>query len=425
MFRLISVALACAAMWSLSSSAAAEATKSPVVRAVTMEEAVARALEASSSLRARDQLVTGAEAQIRQSVSLPNPTIEAELENFAGTGRFSNLNESELKLGVSQRIERGGKRDGRLAVATADHAVAKLEHERTRLNVVFAARKAFIEVIAAQESLEIATTRLTAATEIESMAARRVSAARDPLTVKLRAEIATVDARTAREQAEHVLHNAKRTLVLLWNEQRTEFVADKASLVVPSPDHKYESSARSTDIDARELAARLAAARLKLEKANASSDVSVGLGVRRFESGGDLAGVLSLSVPLAIFDTNEGNIDRAAAEHRAAELEVAEARQRLQIELVVIEEEVARSQAELDAVQGAMLPRARAALIEAKRGFGVGAFSYQEIAEAQRILIDLTAREINAWRSLHVAYASLDRLTGASTGHPSEGGTHP
>lgn len=422
MFRCITVALVCVAAWSLVQAAMAEPAPGTRLRGVTLEEAIARALDASPGLRAKDELVAGADAQVRQSGVWPNPTVEAELENFGGSGRFSDLDESELTLAVTQRIERGGKRAGRSSVAEADRDAAALERERTRLGVIFEARKAFVELFAAQAALDNAKVRLKAASEIEAMAVRRVNAARDPVTVKLRTEIQTAEARTARDQAERDLHNAKRTMALLWGEPDSEFAIDATSLKVP-PDAKGQPAHTSPDIEARQIAVRRAEARLQLEQANARSDVSVGVGVRRFENGGDLAGVLTVSMPLAIFDSNAGNIDRAAAEQRAAELDVADIKQRHLTAIAQLEEEVARSRAELDAVRNELLPRAKSALAAARRGYDAGAFSYQEVAEAQRVLNELMGREVAALRTLHIAHADLDRTNGRLSGAPSHQGT--
>ena len=420
MFRYISAALFCAAAWSFVSAAMAE----PNGRAntITMEEAVRRALDASPGLKARDELVAGADANVRQSGAWPNPTIEGQLENFGGSGRFSDIDESELTLGLTQRIEHAGKREGRLAVAAAEREGAVLERERKQLDVRFDARRAFVEVVTAQAALDNAASRLKAAKEIEAMAARRVNAARDPITVKLRAEIQTAEARTAHAQAEHDLHNAKRTLAVLWGEPDAEFAADASSLQPPPGTKRDLAALPSPDVQAREIAAQRAAAKVELERANGRSDVSVGLGVRRFENGGDLAGVLTLSMPLAVFDTNQGNVYRAAAERRAADLDVEDARRRYLTALVALEEDVARSRAEYDAVHDELLPRARAALKAARHGYDAGAFGYQDLAESQRILNELTDREIEALRKLHLAHASLDRLTGEADGAPAEQG---
>jgi outer membrane protein, heavy metal efflux system len=425
MFRCITVALVCVAAWGMVQAASAEPAASSRTRAITLEEAVARALDAAPSLKARQELVTAAQAQVRQSDALPNPTLDVELENFAGSDRFEDFEQSELTLGVRQRIERGGKVTGRHAVATAEHQAAALESERTRASVAFDARKAFIEVFASSAALDAAEARLKAAAQIERMATRRVSAARDPVTVRLRAEIQTAEARTARDQALHDLHNARRTLGLLWGEPDAAFDIDDRSLRSAPAERPKRAESSSAEVRAREIAARRAQARLDLERANAYGDVSVGVGVRRFESGGELAGVLSVSVPLSVLDDNQGNIDRAAAESRAAELDVADARQRHAIAVVGFEEEADRSRAELDMLRKELLPRAKSALAAARHGFDAGAFGYQEIAEAQRILNELNGREIAALRQLHLAHANLDRLSGRADEPSSDQGTSP
>lgn len=418
MFRYITAALACAVAIGL-----AEAGETKSSRAITLDEAVSRAIEASPSLQARGELVAGADAQVRQSGVLPNPTVDAELENFAGSDRFSDLDESELTLSLTQRIERGGKRAGRVAVARADRESAGLDRERTRLDVVFEARKAFIEVVAAEAALDNADARLKAASEIEAMAARRANAGRDPVTAKLRAEIQTADARSARERAERGLRSAKVRLALLWGEPGDDFKVDASSLKLPAGDSKKGVPSASPDVAAREIAARRAAAKVELEEANARSDVSLGFGVRRFENGGDLAGVLTFSVPLAVFDDNEGAIERARAERRAAELDVTDAARRFQAALVVLEEEAVRSHAESEVLRKELLPRARSALAAARRGYAAGAFSYLEVAEAQRVLNELAEREVDALRTLHVAQASLDRLWGGNGAESPDQGT--
>lgn len=409
MFRCITVALVCAAAWSLAHVASAD----PSARRVTLEEAVARALNAAPALKAREELVTAAQAQIAQSGALPNPTLDAELENVGGSDRFSDFEQSELTLGVSQRLERGGKRRNRVALAEAERDTAALERNRTQASVAFEARKAFVELFAAEAARDNAATRLKAAREIQAMAARRVAAARDPLTVKLRAEIQTAEARTAHDQAEREVKNAKRTLALLWGDPTASFEIDARALRNPPRTHAHNAEG-ALDLKVSEIAARRATRKLDLERANAASDVTVGVGIRRFEEGGDVAGVLSLSMPIAVFDDNQGAIDRAAAEERAAALDVADARQRHAASLIALEEEAVRAHGELDALRKDLLPRARTALAEARRGYNAGAFAYQEIAEAQRMLNELAAREIAALRALHIADADLDRLTGHS-----------
>jgi outer membrane protein, heavy metal efflux system len=412
MLRWIFAALVCAGVGCLT-AAAAEPAARITDRKVTLKEAVGRALNASPALQSREELIAGAEAQVRQSAVLPNPELGLELENFAGSGQFEGIEQSELTAAVTQRLERGGKRGARVALAQAERDIAAIERDRSRLDVALEARRAFIEVSAATVLVDIAKARLDTATRVEGLAARRVSAARDPATVKLRAEIQTADARSAHGQAMVALQGAKKRLASLWGEPDVRFSVDTTALFsVPNATPDQAAAVVSPDVAAREAAARRATSKVDLETANASADVTVGLGVRRFEAGGDLAAVASLSVPLTIFDDNQGNIDRAAAERRAAELDVLDAKRVSDRERLTLVEEATRTRAEAVTIRQDLLPRAEQALRIARRGYDAGAFSYLELSESQRTLSELRTREVEALRRLHVALAGLDRLSG-------------
>ena len=62
-----------------------------------------------------------------------------------------------------------------------------------------------------------------------------------------------------------------------------------------------------------------------------------------------------------------------------------------------------------------MIPRAAEAARSARDGYDRGAFSYLEVADTQRALVDLRAREIAALKKFHEAQAVIDRLTGRWT----------
>lgn len=417
--------LVCASFISIQSSSRAETSSSPPGTAVTMAEAVARALKSSPALKAKDERSQAAESNVRQAGASPNPALSVEVENFGGTGRFTDLNESEMSLGVSQRIELGGKQTARVSVASADKALLEMERERLESAVAYEARAAYIELFAAQSSLSIAEAQLKVAEDIERLAARRVSAARDPVTVKLRAQVSTADYRTKREQLLHDLHRTKRALANLWGDEKAEFEIDLRALRQEPVPLTAAQLATSQEVRERQVAAMRAERKFDLETSNSSPDVSLGVGVRRFENGGDVAGVFSVSVPIMVFDDNQGNVDRAAAERRAAQLDVDDARRRHQQQLLTLEEEVERSRTELKSVRDVQLPLARETLAAARRGYEKGAFAFTEIAEAQSILAELEDREIAALRTLHLAHAGVSRLTGVVVEQMTQAGAEP
>ena len=418
MYRLMVAAL-CGAAW-CSSLVQADDIRHPKDRGIAVEEAVTRALAASPSIKARDERVKGSDAAIRQSDTLPNPEIDVELENFAGSGQLRNFGESELTLGVSQRIERGGKRSGRVAVAVAERDIAVIERSRSFLQTALAAQRAFYDVCAAELLLAAHRQGFDAATRIETLAKRRVASARDPITVKLRAEIQTTIARGEVDRAQVTSAAAKKTLAGLWGSTDTNFDVDTTSfLSIPDQDPAVDVSA-SPEMQSAEAAARRADAMVTSENAKAQTDVSVGVGLRRFQADNEVAGVLSLSVPLVVWDSNQGNIERSAAERLAAELDIAEARRIAEHEILTLQADATSARAEAMSIRTQLLPRAEQALTAARNGYDLGAFSYLELSESMRTLSELRRREVEVLRNLHAARTSLAKYAIEQAERPTE-----
>ena len=134
-------------------------------------------------------------------------------------------------------------------------------------------------------------------------------------------------------------------------------------------------------------------------------------GVRRFEETGDNALVLSFSVPLALADRNQGAIaesrarlDKVAVEREAALLDA-------QTRLFEFYQELLQARAEVEALQAQLIPQANEALAQTENGYERGRFSYLEVTEARRELIELQRAQIEAAASYHLVLNEIERLT--------------
>ena len=90
--------------------------------ALTIDDAVARALDAAPLLRAGEEGLRAADGAYRQAGARPNPELLIEAENFAGSGDFNGVGGAEFSYSLGQQIERGGKRRARRAVAAVRNA---------------------------------------------------------------------------------------------------------------------------------------------------------------------------------------------------------------------------------------------------------------------------------------------------------------
>lgn len=401
----ITVLAAMAAMgWAISPAVAASS--------LTLEDAIARSLQASPLLHAGEAAISASGAGIDQARARPNPELEVEVENFTGSGPYSDFGSTETTVTYRQTLERGGKRRARMALAEADQGIARLERRKSAAEVAFETQQAWNAVLEAEAASGNAAERLRLAEDMAAIVQRRVKAARDPLAAGLKADNQVADARAAVMQAGLQLDTAREALAARMGEDAPAIDVDGSGffLMADRPDGGH-----APDLAVSEARIERAGKSFELEKVRTRSDPTIGVGMRRFEDGGDVAGVLSFSMPLAFFDRNRGNIDRAMAERQQAQWLLAEDQRRHAAALRAARAQQAAARMEVAAIRDDMLPRAAEAATSARDGYDRGAFAYLEVADTQRALVDLRAREIAALKKFHEAQAVIDRLTGRWT----------
>ena len=250
--------------------------------ALTIDDAVARALDAAPLLRAGEEGLRAADGAYRQAGARPNPELLIEAENFAGSGDFNGVGGAEFSYSLGQQIERGGKRRARRAVAGAERDIAGLTIERTRLDVIFAAEAAFIDAVAADAGADLARARATSAAETSRAVARRVEAARDPKGAGDSAAAAAAAAASDFARAERERDLAHQQLALLTGIGAPDIALVAPWFAAPPPligDASPDPST-SPDLAIFKAAEDRAEAAVALERAAAKQDPTISLGAR-------------------------------------------------------------------------------------------------------------------------------------------------
>lgn len=148
---------------------------------LTLPQALSRAAAYDPALPAAARM-RAAEAGVRQAGVRPNPSLGADLENFAGTGDIGLADRSEATLYYEQTWERGGKREARGRCGPgAELALARGRASVRALDLLAEVQTAWVEALAAEAAIAVAEERLAVARRLEGEVARRVRAARDPL----------------------------------------------------------------------------------------------------------------------------------------------------------------------------------------------------------------------------------------------------
>src|SRR5262249_12081773 len=150
----------------------------------------------------------------------------------------------------------------------------------------------FIDVVTAQERVSLAreTSGLTERTA--KAIAARVAAARTPQAELSRAQIAVTRAHADQRQAESVLRGTKRSLVAMGRETSPVFDSARADLLALEPLASFEMLqdrlGRNPDLLRFASEARLRDAEVRLAQSQARPNLTVGVGLRRFQATGDV-----------------------------------------------------------------------------------------------------------------------------------------
>lgn len=354
-------------------------------------EALRRAAERNPALIAQGYRERAAEALIEQAGLRPNPTLGLALENFAGTGRVQGVRGLETTVQASQTIERGGKREKRVALAGRGREAAAKEFALRRTEVLAAAAAAYIETLTAQQRLALAAESLQLARKTVAAVDVRVKAGvvSPAESARARATLASSQADQARAAAG--LAAARAALAATWGGSPAEVPDVAGSLQVPGslPGREAFFAKLAThprlDLQQSVIAGRRAA--LELEQAQAVQDISAGGGVRLLRQGSDAGLVAGVSVPLPVRNKNQGNI-RAARETLAGAEQGAQA---VEIELraafTAAWQDLAAAHAAAQNLRRDALPATEDAHAAVRHAYEQGQLPLIDVLDAQRALV--------------------------------------
>ena len=383
---------------------------------ITLAEALARALERSPELRPYDPGRRALEAERLQAGLLPNPAISVELENFAGSGEVTGTKALETTLALSQLVELGGKRSRRVGVVEGELGTFDAEYAVARLDVLAETAIRVTDVAEAQAQVELADHAIELVERTRTAVERRVRAGATSTAERNRTEIALIRARLDAQRARSELETKRASLAAMWGDTSPDFaqvVGDLAQipdLVEFAP--LAEKLMNSPELLKFAAERRLRESELALARAKRVPDFVISAGPRFLNESDDTALVAGLSLPLPVFDRNQGEI--AATKGRVARAvalrDAALIRTRQVLFGLYLAAQQARAQAA--ALTTDAIPQAEEALTLTQRGFENGRFSFLELADVQRQALELRRQVITEQADAHRLDAELERLTG-------------
>lgn len=292
-------------------------------RALTLESAVRYALLRNPEVRVGEARLGEGWGRLKGAGRYPyNPVLEGGAASRQGSERHV----VDFEIGISQRIEVAGQRGDRIDSAHAELAAQRAGLLRAKRLLAARVHLAFVAALEARDLLEVSRVDMELVRRLHHLAQRRLDrGAGTQLDVNVAAaELGRVE---ARYQAFEASYHAKRAalaeamgldpifLPLPQGELHTSHdAATTLEQVVAS------AGARRADLRALRDLETAGRARLELARSQAWPDVTVRAFVAH-EEGSDTVFGGALSVPLPLFNRNQGRIEetRARVERLQAE----------------------------------------------------------------------------------------------------------
>ena len=383
---------------------------------LTINDAYAEVLESNPQIRGAVARIKSAEGNRMQQSLRPNPEAVFEAENFGGDDARAGFDGAEYTFGLQQQFEIAGKRGKRETVALHETEQARQEAMSQIQAMLAQTNAAYMQVIIAQERLKLAKKRVSLAQQTHDTIKKRINAAKSTDIQHTKADIELSAAEVAARKAEKDLSIARMTLANLMGRSALDEnpEADLSVLPVIPTQGVVMQALKNTPMSVMSKVALMRQeAALDLALANALPDPTVGLGVRRFAEDDGSAFLASISIPIPVFDRNQGAIEEAKANVLAASADQEVQRFALERQAMELWQNLVSAKEEVLAYQDGLLPSAQKAYGQAREGFDRGAFTFLDLLDAQRTLFDVQESHLAALHTFYQAKAQVDMLSGA------------
>ncbi|WP_237140724.1 TolC family protein [Pseudomonas silesiensis] len=376
---------------------------------LTIDQALETAFANNPDLAAAQWEIGITQGDRQQAGLIPNPELSWEAEDTRRNSRTTTVM-------INQPIELGGKRGARIDVASRAQDAAGIELERKR-NVLRAdVIQAFYSSSTARQRLLLARQSLELAERGLRVAQGRIESGKSSPVEGTRAQVQLSEVRLELRRAERDEANAYQQLAQVMGAPLPAFtsVGDSGRSMpkVPEPSLLLNRIGETAELRLAKLQIEQREASLGLEKAQRIPDLTVSVGSQYDERERERVNVVGLSMPIPLFNRNQGNVlaaarrtDQARDLRNASEL-------RLRTEIQTTLDQWMTANTEVTSFNQTILPAAQSAVDTATRGFEMGKFNFLDVLDAQRTLISARSQYIQAIAEATDAWVRIERIFG-------------
>ena len=363
-------------------------------------------IDGNPYLAAGLQLIEAQSGKLEQSRKYSNPEFEFE----SGSGF-----DPEISAMLSQSIPLGGKRKQEIVLRNLQLKQARLEYDILKQEKLEEAYAIFMGILHLQKLQIFQNDRVLVSKDLLNAVSRKVEAGKLSPAEKSRAQIQLYQEKLTLRDIKSSLISAWNLLSTFWGEEHSSFTVAEGNLTEISTIPSLMSLDVTPAIRLSKLVVEIQQANIKLEKANGVPDIELGGGVKQSDLPGNTY-QFGLSIPLPIFNRNQGNIGSAKSELKKARFELKEVEIQVQTILFRLKTELEVLASEIDILKNDIIPEAQAAYTTISEGYLNGRFTYLDVVDAQRMWFESREQYIGALKNYHINILELDRIMGNTYG---------
>ncbi len=390
------------------SSVAIELQETPDGSVQTLQDFITLAESSSPALRKALADIDVSRGKALQAGLYPNPLVSGGSPQWGGS-------ESQYYGQLSQEIVTKGKLRLNRAAANQEVTQAELRFVRTRFDLLTSVRQGFYATLAGQRRVKILADLVEVAKLSEETVAKLQKGGEGT-----RADLLLIQ--IEREKAELALDNAKAML----EANRRQLAAVVGTLDAPVGDVTGEFDVTSTDfaslarktgiLDSNALVqiarAETDRARILLRRAQAEPwpNVTVSGGYMQEARFPNNLGLVSIEMPIPVWNRNQGNIQAARAAISSASDSVQRTYNDLASQLAMAVGRYEAASQQTARFEQAIVPKALESLELTRKGIAGGQFGFLTLLQAQRSNAEANLGKVNSLESLWLAAAEIAGL---------------
>jgi len=397
------------------------ASAAPPSNGLSLDGLLATALEKNRDLNAARAQVEAAMARLRQAGAWPNPRLQLSHETDAA---FAREGEYVASAGFAQDFPIAGRLARAQDVSRVDVARALTEVNTAERDLIASVASAYADLLVLDQKIALLDQLIAIDGALVGATSARYKAG----------EVSQLDVNAAELELERVQDEraarlgertaALRTLGGLAGLPASDDIAIDTTLppledLPPLAELTDDALARRPDLHLLQLDADRAGAERALAAASAWEDWTVSLGFRqdRIAVTGappqptSRAAMLSLTIPLPLFNQNEGAQAAASAQERAARERFAALTTRIENDVRGQYEQATRLAAVLRTYRDKSLPLSRRNAELARSAYRGGQVSILEVVQTERLQRELAASYTEA---LAQYFRALEALKNAA-----------